>query len=67
MARATLEFDLDDQWDILAHKRACNATDAYIALQDIHNRLIRSEGPLPNIALEILGIINDAVNLDDLP
>lgn len=39
MAKATLEFDLDDHSDKLAHRRAVSATGAFIALNDLDNHL----------------------------
>lgn len=35
MAKAILEFDLDDYSDRCSHKRAINATEAYIAISKI--------------------------------
>jgi len=37
--KGKLEFDLDDPSDRLAHKRASNATNAYIAFHEIDNML----------------------------
>jgi len=37
--KAKLEFDLEDYSDKLAHKRCVSATDAYIALHNIDNKL----------------------------
>jgi hypothetical protein len=37
--KAKLEFDLDEWPDKKAHKRAVSATDAYLALHDIDNKL----------------------------
>lgn len=40
--KATLSFDLNDAHEVLAHKRAISATDAYLALADFAN-VLRSE------------------------
>ena len=37
--KAILEFDLEERFDVLAHKRAVFATDAYIALHKIDEML----------------------------
>lgn len=37
--KATLEFDLDDPSDKKAHKRCVDATNVYIALHEIDNKL----------------------------
>jgi len=39
--KGKLEFDLDEPSDRLAHKRCVSATDAYIALHEIANKVFR--------------------------
>jgi hypothetical protein len=39
MPKATLEYDLSDEFERNAHKRALNSTDAYLALHKIENTL----------------------------
>ena len=41
MAKATLEFDLNDPDDAMSHKRAVHATDAYLSLYDFSQYLFR--------------------------
>ncbi len=41
MAKATLEFNLDEPFEKSAFKRACNATDAYLVIHSIANELFR--------------------------
>ena len=38
--KATLEFDLDDPFDRLSHRRSVNATNAYIAMHEF-GRILR--------------------------
>lgn len=61
--KATLEFDLEDYHDKLAHKRAITATDAYIALHDIKEYLFKKDS---EHLTHVLDIINNYVNMDDL-
>lgn len=80
--KAILEFDLDETHDIYAHKRAVSATDAYLALYTIQERLFKarkheelngirmSRGNL-KLLHEVLTTIDDVmvgynINLDDL-
>jgi hypothetical protein len=37
--KAILEFDLEDPYDKLSHRRAVNATNAYIAMHEFSNIL----------------------------
>ena len=37
--KATLEFDLNDHYDKLSHRRALAGTDAYLAFNDIDSKL----------------------------
>ena len=37
--KAILEFDLGDSSDLLAHRRAVNSTNAYLALYEIEKRI----------------------------
>ncbi len=37
--KATIEFDLDDPSDRMSHMRCIKATDAYIVLFDISNKI----------------------------
>jgi hypothetical protein len=39
--KATLEFNLNDHEDKLEHKRAINATSAYLVLWDLDNHVLR--------------------------
>jgi len=41
--KAILEFDLNDFHDKLAHKRCINATNAYLCLFDIREKLLETE------------------------
>lgn len=41
MTKAKLEFDLDDFDDKAEHKRMLNATNAYIALNEVANQIFR--------------------------
>ena len=49
--KGILEFDLDDRYDNLAHKRATSSTNAYLVLHDIDSMLRNytkyEEGILP--------------------
>lgn len=64
--RAILEFNLDDQWDDLAYKRACNATKAYLALYEI-SKWVNGREPWTTFEQRIIEIINEYVDLGDLP
>lgn len=79
--KAKLEFDLDDLSDRKAHKRCVSATEAYLCLYDINNRLrqivkyeLQTE-EAPNIVLSTVESIREqfysileshGINLDDL-
>jgi hypothetical protein len=63
--KAILEFDLDERFDMLAHKRCVNATNAYIALFKIREQLLSMED-VPHIT-EMLETIDEYVDLNDLP
>ena len=41
MAKATLEFDLDNPEDVAAHQRVLNVDRLYLVLHEISNRLFR--------------------------
>lgn len=41
MAKGILKFDMDEPFDRSAFRRACSATEAYIALSDISNEVFR--------------------------
>jgi hypothetical protein len=82
MAKAILEFDLNDFDDKLEHKRAVNATNAYLALFNI-NSLFRSmikneifnDKELSDVEYdlidklqdEVCNIVDEYVNMEDLP
>jgi hypothetical protein len=81
VAKAILEFDLNDYDDRCAHKRATNATEAYIALSDIDEllrRIVKYEVYrneevsdevykfAENIRYDISMLISDKVNMNDL-
>ena len=73
--KAILEFNLDDVSDRLAHKRCVNATNAYIALFEVNEKLRQINkygdgtdkvdvGELREIIFDIFDA--NGVNLDDL-
>lgn len=68
--KATLEFDLSDHDDKLAHKRAVESTSAYIALFEIREYLRRmhkyGENDISDIYAGVCDIISNNVNMDDL-
>lgn len=65
MAKAILEFNLDEPQDVNAHKRAVSATDVYIALFTMTNELFRParkhgyDDPNLNNLLETSGTYKD--------
>lgn len=78
MPKAALQFDLDDQYDKLEHKRAVSATDAYLVIHSIHEHLFRkvdsgllseSDHKLTEEYLEVLNDIIEqyGIDLNDLP
>jgi len=72
--KGKLEFDLNEPFETSAFKRASSATDAYLAIHDIQERLrnLAKYGPEDKISVEslqndfydILG--THGINLDDL-
>jgi hypothetical protein len=76
--KATLHFNLDDQHDRLAHTRAVNSTNAYLALHSIFEDVFRqrikygeldldSENLLIDVRSKCLEILQEYnVNLSDL-
>ena len=76
--KALLSFNLDDPHEKLAHKRAINATNAYIAIMDIMNDVFRkrikygeldfdSENLLVEMQAEACAILEDnSINPNDL-
>jgi len=76
--KATLTFNLDDPHDSLAHKRAINATNAYLVIFDVLNDVFRkrikygeldfdSENLLVEMQAEVCAILeNHSVDLNDL-
>jgi hypothetical protein len=72
MPKATLEFDLADHDDRLAHIRAAKATEAYIVLFEVSERLREvCDRDEPYTATQALGLLLDTmdnygVSLDDI-
>ncbi len=76
--KALLSFNLDDYTDKLAHKRATNGTNAYIAIMEIMNDVFRkrikygeldfdSENLLVEMQQEVCAILeNNSIDLNDL-
>ena len=68
--KATLEFDLNDPDEKLDHKRAVTATEAYIALLRIRDRLPGIDDEC-NCQFDLQAfheILDDlSINLNDLP
>ena len=75
--KAILEFNFDDYGDRLAHKRAVNATNVYIAIHEYSNiiRKIEKYDNLDENQFQMLSILKNnfyqilqenEVNLDDL-
>ena len=73
MAKATLEFDLSDEFDKDNHMRAVKATDAYLALSDICEHLRQldryhkdEETNISQLRTDIYNILqNHNINLDE--
>jgi len=57
--KATLEFDLNAEFEDLAHKRALNATNAYIALHSVEE-LFRSllKYQIDNLSTETVTVVD---------
>jgi hypothetical protein len=72
MAKATLEFNLDDREDIKAHLRCVKSTSMAVTLWDIDQHLRSEEKYKDNevaekLREEIREIMNDnGINLDEL-
>ena len=62
--KATLEFDLDERFDKEAHTRAVKATEAYLVIFHMHEKLVRLFNDSDNsveisIANKLLTELND--------
>lgn len=73
MAIAVLVFDLDKPEDEAAHKRAINATNAYLVLHDFYNNSLRKRwkyADLPedkhDLVMEINGEFCEMLNAYDI-
>jgi len=74
MAKGILEFDIDDPHERTAHLRAVKATDAYLALHDLNEKLRqwskdeeKEEIKIETLRTEFFEILeNRGINLDDL-
>lgn len=72
--KATLKFNLDDPSDKLTHKRCLSATDAYLALHSISERLRQLDkyGDEDKVSVEMIRsdffdiLESHDINLDDL-
>lgn len=69
--KGILEFDLEDNDDRFAHKRAVSATDAYLALLCIRESLPQYEGDDPGECKLTLDLFNEilyrySINMNDL-
>jgi hypothetical protein len=77
--KATLEFDLEDHFEKLAHRRAMSATDAYIVIHKFDEYLrsmLKWDDSMDDVMVakverirkELIDLCQDCqIDLDDLP